>query len=113
MTADITPKRAVRMTQGIHIDRFSAGLDDLTRKQQADHVAVLRVLQRTGRYSVFEATDNQTIAKTMDRLISANNKGGALVKTLGGDYPWTAVELTDAGRALLADTAKRAGERSA
>ncbi len=54
----------------IFLVSFSAGLDELTRKQQADHMEVLRVLHRTGRYSIFEATKNQTIAKTMVRLLT-------------------------------------------
>jgi len=98
----------------IHIDRFSAGIDDLTRKQQGDHIAVLRVLQRTGRFSNFEATDNAVIARTMTRLF---NKGlvlkdadgrktiiGVLVKRTGGDFPWTTCELTDAGKQLLEES---------
>jgi len=94
-----------------HIDRFSAGLDDLTRKQQADHIAVLRVLARTGRFSCFEASENDTIARTMDRLIhkgcttvDADGKKtahGALLKLLGGDYPWMTVEITEAGKRLI------------
>lgn len=95
----------------IFIDRFSAGLDDLTQKQQADHIEVLRVLARTGRFSCFEASENQIIARTMDRLIhkgcttvDADGKKtahGVLLKLLGGNYPWTACELTEAGKRLI------------
>lgn len=90
----------------VYIDRFSAGLDDLTRKQQADAVAVLRVLARTKRYSAFEATDNDVIARTMTRL---HHKGymhyGRLIQKRGdgGAYPWTNIELTEGGLKLLAD----------
>lgn len=108
---------------GFHIDRLSAGLDDLTRKQQADHVAVLRVLQKTGRFSEFEASDNPSIARTMTRLMhkgctTVNADGskkayGRLLKSTGGNYPWTTCELTDAGRDCLADEDKRVGERNA
>lgn len=97
----------------VHIDRFSAGLDELTRVQQADHVAVLSVLARTGRFSVFEASENAIIARTMDRLLhkgctmvdrdGTKHEYGMLVKSLGGAYPWTNVELTDGGRRLLED----------
>ena len=98
------------MSYAVHIDRFSSGLDDLTRKQQADHIAVLKVLARTGRYSIFEATENQVIAKTMDRLLwkecitvtaGVKQKHGLLLKRTGGEYPWTTVELTDAGKQLI------------
>ena len=94
-----------------HIDRFSAGLDDLTRKQQADHIEVLRVLARTGRFSCFEASENATISRTMTRLIhkgcttlDADGKKtahGLLLKRTGGEYPWTTCELTEAGKRLI------------
>lgn len=94
-----------------HIDRFSAGLDDLTCKQQADHIAVLRALHHAGRFSVFEATDNAVISRTMTRLFNkalvlraVDGKKtfmGLLVKRTGGDYPWTTCELTDIGKKLL------------
>jgi len=95
----------------IHIDRFSAVLDDLTRKQQSDHIEVLRVLARTGRFSCFEASENMVIARTMTRLlhkgcttVDANGKKtahGLLLKRTGGEYPWTTCELTEAGKRLI------------
>ena len=97
----------------IHLCRFSFGLDDLTRKQQRDYVAVLRVLKRTGGFSAFEASANDTIATTMTRLL---NKGltivrpdgrrveyGRLLEVTGGAYPITKVRLTPAGEQLLKD----------
>lgn len=96
-----------------HIDTFSSGLDGLTRNQQADHIAVLRVLQRAGRFSTFEATENDTIARTMDRLChkglvlkqpdGTKTTVGRLLTVTGGEYPWTTCELTDAGKKLLED----------
>lgn len=80
----------------IVISYFGAGLDDMPRKQQADPAAVLRVLQEAKRFSVFEATANQVIAKTIDRL----SKNEHFIVT-GGAYPWTTIELTDSGRALI------------
>lgn len=82
---------------GVFIDRFSAGLDDLTRKQQADMQIVLRTLERTKRFSAFEASDNDTIARTVTDIFRLG-----YVKDTGGGYPWTNVELTDAGRAFIA-----------
>ena len=92
---------------------FSAGLDDMKRKEQADVVAVLRVLQQAGRFSIFEATANQTIARTITRLC---NKACSIVRDgVRADYgklidtdnscgfPWTKVSLTDGGIRLLAD----------
>lgn len=92
---------------------FSSGLDDMKRKDQRDVVKVLRVLAAAGRYSVFEATANQTIARMMDKIChkgctlvgpdGTKRTYGKLLKTLGGNYPWTYVELTDGGRKLLED----------
>jgi len=79
------------------LDRFSAGLDDLSRKQQADPLAVLRKLSTMKRFSVFEATENDAIASTMTLLF----KQGYLRDTKKGGYPWTYFELTDAGKAFL------------
>ena len=98
---------------------FLSGIDDMPRKHQADAVAVLRVLQACGRYSVFEAMANNTIARTMSRL---HHKGfsvvrdgkrtdyGKLIEKTGGEYPWTNVRLTEGGERLLADSAPQTPE---
>jgi len=95
----------------VRIDRFSAGLDELTRKQQADPKAVLRVLEITKRFSCFEASENDVIARTITRMIhkglilkksdGTKTEYGQLIKTTGGDYPWTTVEITEGGKRLL------------
>lgn len=77
-------------------DRFSAGLDDLNRKQQADMQIVLRVMEKAKRFSSFEASDNDVIARTVTDIFRLG-----YVKDMGGGYPWTNVELTDAGRKFL------------
>ena len=92
---------------------FSAGLDDMKRKEQADVVAVLRVLQQAGRFSIFEATANQTIARTITRLCNkacsivrngVRTDYGKLIDTDNScGFPWTKVSLTDGGIRLLAD----------
>ena len=92
---------------------FSSGLDDMKRKDQKDVVKVLRILAECGRYSVFEATANQTIASMMDRIChkgctlvapdGTKREYGKLVRILGGNYPWTHIELTDGGKRLLED----------
>lgn len=79
------------------VDRFSAGLDDLTRKQQACAVTVASTLARLGKFSVFEATENQTIARTMTRIAES----GWFKFDHSCGYPWTTVELTDLGRDVL------------
>lgn len=92
---------------------FSSGLDDMKRKDQKDVIKVLRILAECGRYSVFEATANMDIARMMTRLhhkgctrvLSDGTKRpyGLLIKTTGGEYPWTEVELTEGGKRLLED----------
>lgn len=85
------------MTGAVFICSFSSGLDDMPRKDQRDIGKVLRVLDKCGRFSVFEATDNQTIATTMTKLCHSD-----LIETDNScGYPWTKVKLTDAGRKLL------------
>ena len=98
-----------------HYDRFRAGLDDLTRAQQADDVKVLRVLQKTKRFSCFEASENATIGRTITRLIhkaytridadGTRHEYGLLLRTTGGAYPLTNVELTEGGQRLLGESA--------
>ena len=78
------------------IDYFAVGIDELPRKQQAEPAAVLRVLAKAKRFSIFEATANDVIARTMDRLFERD-----YVRSLGGSFPWTNVEITDAGLKLM------------
>jgi hypothetical protein len=82
----------------IHLCRFSAGLDDLSRKEQADPAVVLSTLKRLGRYSCFEASDNRVIAKTMDSL---HDRG--LLDTTCGEYPWSTCSVTPRGEQFLLD----------
>jgi hypothetical protein len=83
----------------IHIDRFSAGLDDLTRKEQGDPSVVLSTLKRLGRFSCFEASDNRVIAKTMDLL----SDRGLLDTDPSLGYPWLKCTVTELGEKYLAD----------
>jgi hypothetical protein len=77
----------------VHICSTSAGLDDLTRRKQRDFAEVLRVLHRTERFSMFEATANNVIAQTMDDIIKLK-----LIETdISCGFPWTKVKLTSAG----------------
>lgn len=80
----------------IFLDRFTAGLDDMKRADQRDPVAVLRVLEKIKRFSVFEASDNDTIATTMTMLFERG-----YVKDIGGGYPWTNIEITEAGQQFI------------
>lgn len=97
----------------IFICDFSAGLDGMKRKDQSDAAKVLQVLEKTGRFSVFEATANPTIARTMTRLCTKGavvirdghrTEYGKLIETDNTcGYPWTKVKLTDAGRRYVED----------
>lgn len=86
------------MTIMIFIDEFTSGLDDLPIRKQRSTKHVLEYLERNGRFSVFEATANDTIATTVDRVI----RRGYIETDISGGYPWTKTKLTDAGRAYLA-----------
>jgi len=82
-----------------HACDFSTGLADMPRRKQRYAEEVLRVLHRHGRFSVFEATANDVIARTMDdvirrKLVEVDNSPG---------YPWSNVKLTDAGLALIGE----------
>jgi hypothetical protein len=80
----------------VFIDTFSNGLDELTVKQARCVDTVLRTLDRIKRFSAFEASANDTIARTMTEVFRKR-----YVKDLGGGYPWTKVEITPAGRAII------------
>lgn len=87
----------MKKARAIYISRHSAGLDDLTRVQQRDPVAVLKRLHEIKRFSVFEATENQWIASTMTmlvnrKLIEVDNSPG---------FPWSKVELTAEGLKMI------------
>jgi hypothetical protein len=106
----------IEMKSSVFICSFSSGLDDMKRKDQSDVIKVLRVLSECKRYSVFEATANMTIARMMTRLhhksytiVSKDGTKkdyGLLIKSVGGEYPWTKIELTDGGKRLLEDSLK-------
>jgi len=84
------------MGYAVYMDNFTSGLDDLTRKQQGDPAIVLAVLDKHKRFSVFEATANDRIARMMDLIFKRG-----YVRDIGGGFPWTNVEITEAGRALM------------
>lgn len=87
------------MSGGVHICYTTSGLDELTRRKQRDSLAVAQMLVQTGRFSVFEATANEDIARTVTRL---ERKLGWF-EYEPQTFPWTAVKLTEKGkRALLA-----------
>lgn len=78
--------------RGIHICCFTSGLEDLSRKEQADLSVVLRFMRDHKRFSCFEASANPVIARTMTRICQEG-----FIRDIGGEYPWTNYELTDKG----------------
>jgi len=85
-----------------HVCSFSA-LGDLPRKAYGNPQAVLAAMVRAGRFSTFEVSDNQRLARTVTALyhdlgwLKLNNDLG---------YPWTKVVLTPAGAAAIAERTK-------
>lgn len=85
------------MSDHVHICCFSVGLDELTRRKQRSAIAVARVLAEAGKFSVFEVTANEDIARTVTKL---GGKLGWFTYEPQG-FPWTKVTLTDDGRRAL------------
>lgn len=92
----------------VHICCHTAGLDELTRREQKDEEKVLQALHKAGRFSVFEATDNPVIANMMEWLL----KSGLIEVTPKG-FPWSDVKLTERGleRAGLTAKVRSAGHK--
>jgi DNA-binding HxlR family transcriptional regulator len=86
-----------RSTTAIHLCSFSGGLDDLPRRKQGDIREVLLAMEANPRkrFSVFEATANLTIARTMTRLV---HEGYIETDHKSIGYPWTKYKLTAKGR---------------
>jgi hypothetical protein len=89
----------VRKTRpAIFICSFSGALGDMKRKDQRDPLKVLAVLRKSPRFSVWDATENGTIACTMDDL---KNDGLIDFPKPQPGYPWSKARVTEAGIALL------------
>ena len=74
----------------IHICSFSAGLGDLTRKEQGNPEIVLDIIRRRGRFSAFDASANQVIARTVTML-----QRHRLTVDPDSQYPWVKVTAID------------------
>jgi len=82
------------------IDSFSE-LDNLSQRAKRDPLYLLRALAPKGRFSVFEAAETQPIARAFSALT-----GRGWMRDVGGQYPWVEFEITDLGRAALAQEQK-------
>jgi hypothetical protein len=80
----------------MHIDCFTS-LDELKNKDQGDTVKVLRVLHRVKRFSVWDASENPTIARTMGNICKSK-----LIETdISCGFPWTECRLTPSGLKMI------------
>lgn len=90
----------IRTAATMTICSLCGDLGDMKRKDQASAQKVLAVLAAmpVKRFSVFEVTDNDSIARTMARIVQ-----DGLIKTdIACGYPWTEYIITRKGRAALA-----------
>jgi hypothetical protein len=77
----------------VFVDSFSA-LDDLPVKSRRDRLAILAALEKAGRFSAFEV--DRHLAPTVTAILASD-----WIARTWGEYPWTYVELSDAGREAL------------
>lgn len=91
------------MSTSIILCSFTEGLDELPRRKQASIVEVLRAMEAmpSKRFSVFEATANITIARTLTRLV----KEGYIETDNSCGYPWTKFKLTTKGLQAIKESA--------
>jgi hypothetical protein len=93
-------------TDAVIIDYFSGGIGEMRAKDQRDQNKVLRVLDADPEFTVFDATEREGIANTMDRL---HDDGLIAYPEPRPGYPWMRVEITPAGLAILDAAIKTKG----
>ena len=79
-----------------HICVTSIDLDELPLRGQKSSWSVGRMLADHGRFSVFDATSTEALARTMGRIWLS---GWFVFEPQG--YPWIKVTITDKGRKAL------------
>ena len=79
----------------IHICSFSGGVANLSAKQRANRLIVLRALLADPMVSTWDMSEHG-LWKTIDRLVH----DGWITRVNVG-YPWHKCEITSAGRAEL------------
>lgn len=72
------------------IDQFSS-LDDLRPKDRGNDDTVAALLAKVGKFSVFEATEHSSLAKTLMRLEAS----GRIKIDNSCEYPWVKVTEVD------------------
>jgi hypothetical protein len=83
----------------MYVDRFTS-LDDIKGRDESNALLVLAsIIKNGGCFSVFDATRNVRMARTM-RIIESSGWTKRVEPECS--YPWIKIELTDAGKAALA-----------
>lgn len=82
----------------MHIDIFSGSLGELPKDKRTT-IHALQVLSADPRVSTFERGP-RWLESLLDELRSA----GLVLEDLAEPYPWHRFNLTDAGRAMLANS---------
>jgi hypothetical protein len=75
------------------VDQFTT-LDDLPAKDRRDDDVVLHHLRLAGRFSIFDATEHEDLARTLTRL----ERNGRLKTDNSCGYPWIDVVEIDGER---------------
>jgi hypothetical protein len=84
-----------RVPRHVHLCSWDAGLGYMKKGDQKFPKKVLAALHACGRFSIFEATENKTIAHVMDSLVAEKM---ILTDNVSVGYPWTLVRLTAKGK---------------
>ena len=85
------------------VDSFSGAVAELTRKQQADPVAVLRALQRSPLVSTWDLWESDRLSDVIRRL----KKDGLIEdQSMAVGYPWHKFVVTPKGAERLAAMAR-------
>lgn len=77
---------------------FSGALATLPAKYRRDQTAILQVLRKHPRFSVFDATEHKALATTLDRM---KDRGLISYPDPQPEYPWIRAHLSDKALALL------------
>ena len=86
----------------VFVDSFSGAVADLTRKQQADPVAVLRALQRSPMVSTWD------LSGSLDGVIWQLKKDGLIEdQSRAVGYPWHKFVVTPKGAERLAEEGRK------
>lgn len=86
------------MAYRIFICSFSGAIGDMKPNDQKDSRKVLAVLDKSPRFSCFEASERPAIAKTLDYL---KDSGFVEYPKPQPGFPWSRAVITDKGRAFM------------